>query len=121
MRVRSRDGLPLERRWLVAEEREPRADAAGGVIEDAVLAAAHARRGMVPEALLGLALELELGWGLGGVGGRASPNPPGKRSPGLTLNAHLSYLRLELTLTPTTRARTLTNPCAALTVPRSAC
>ena len=40
MRVRSRDGLPLERRWLVAEEREPRPDAAGGVVDDAVLAAA---------------------------------------------------------------------------------
>eukprot|EP00964_Phaeocystis_antarctica_P030668 scaffold17336_cov58-Phaeocystis_antarctica.AAC.6 len=50
VRVRSRDGLPLERRRLLAEEREPRADAAGGVVEDAVLAASHALRRVVPEA-----------------------------------------------------------------------
>ena len=55
----------MQVRRLLSEEREPRADAAGGVVEDAVLAAAHARRGMVPEALLGLAVEGEWGWGVG--------------------------------------------------------
>ena len=51
MRVRSRDGSPLERRRLIAKEREPRANAPGGVVEDAVLAAAHAPWRDVPEAL----------------------------------------------------------------------
>ena len=50
--VQSRGGLPIEvERRLVAEEREPRANAAGGVVNDAVLAAAHVRWGVVPEAL----------------------------------------------------------------------
>ena len=50
--VQSRGGLPIEvERRLVAEEREPRANAAGGVVNDAVLAAAHARGRPIPEAL----------------------------------------------------------------------
>ena len=43
--------MPAKLRRLLAEDREPRSDAAGGVVDDAVLAAAHARGRVVPEAL----------------------------------------------------------------------
>ena len=43
--------LPLQLGRLKAEDREPRADAAGGVVDDATLAAAQALRCRVPEAL----------------------------------------------------------------------
>jgi len=41
----------MELRRLLSEEREPRADAASGVVEDAVLAATQARGRVVPKAL----------------------------------------------------------------------
>ena len=47
----SRDSVPVKARRLVAEECDPGTDAAGGVVEDAVLAAAHALGRAVPEAL----------------------------------------------------------------------
>lgn len=47
----------MEMRRLLAEEREPRADAAVRVVEDAVLTAAHPRRRMIPEAIRALAHE----------------------------------------------------------------
>ena len=66
--------LPVQLRRLEAEEREPRADAAGGVVEDAVLAATHTRRGMVPEALLWLAVEV-WGWGQDSYPSTQPPEP----------------------------------------------
>ena len=43
--------LPVQLRRLEAEEREPRADAAGGVVDDATLPTTHANWGVVPKAL----------------------------------------------------------------------
>jgi hypothetical protein len=47
----SRGSVPVEVRGLIAEERYPGTDAAGGVVEDTVLTAAHALRRAIPEAL----------------------------------------------------------------------
>ena len=44
-------GSPVERRRLPAEDGHQRGDAAGSVVDDAVLAASHARRRAVPEPL----------------------------------------------------------------------
>ena len=51
LKFQSRGSVPVKVWRLIAEERDPRADAAGGVVEDAVLAASHALRRAVPEAL----------------------------------------------------------------------
>ena len=50
----SRDSVPVKVWRLIAEECDPGTDAAGGVVEDAVLAAAHALGRVVPEALRAL-------------------------------------------------------------------
>ena len=47
----------MEVRRLLAEEREPRADAAVGVVEDTVLSTARSRQRVVPEAARALADE----------------------------------------------------------------
>ena len=43
--------MPAKLRRLLAEDREPRSDAAGGVVDDATLPTTHANWGVVPKAL----------------------------------------------------------------------